>query len=388
MKKAKSQELPACYAMVHSGLEEIASDEITQDFGGKVKRAERSIVVFRVPEIDRSLFNLRTTEDIYLYGWGTGELSFRSSDLESIRKWTERDVDWTRLLQIHHTMRPKPSGKPTFRLVVQMTGEHGYRRIDASKAFWKGLQSHVPASWREADENASVEFWMSIHGDVAVSGIRLSDRTMRHRTWKFEHFPASLRPTVAAAMARLANMKPKQTIVDPFCGAGTILAEAWLLIKRLAAGRLDEWTPTFLGGDIDGHHLKAAETNLRGLGEFDLKTWDARKLPLADESVDRIISNPPFGKQIGTPEQIMPLYHKSIKEMHRVLKPGGIAILLVSDVAAMKDAIRMVPWNQLHFVPIRILGQPAVILGYQKTRVIRPQAEEMRDVHGDEAENE
>jgi len=129
-------------------------------------------------------------------------------------------------------MRPKPQGKPTFRLVVQMTGEHGYRRIDARKAFWKGLQGHLPASWREAEENASIEFWMSIHGDTAVSGIRLSDRTMRHRTYKFEHFAASLRPTVAAAMARLANFKPMQTIVDPFCGAGTLLAEAWLLELR------------------------------------------------------------------------------------------------------------------------------------------------------------
>lgn len=366
--KSKSTDVPACYALVHSGLEEVAAEEIVQDFGGSVKKAERSIVVFRVPEIDRSLFNLRTTEDIYLYAWGTSELSFRAADLDSIRKWTQRDVDWDRLLQIHHALRPKPKGKPTFRLVVQMTGEHGYRRIDARKAFWRGLQEHVPASWREAEENASIEYWLSIHGDTAVAGVRLSDRTMRHRTYKFEHFPASLRPTVAAAMARLARLKPKQTIVDPFCGAGTILAEAWLLIKRLAGGRLEEWTPTLLGGDIDPHHLKAAETNLRGLGDFELKKWDARKLPLETGSVDRVVSNPPFGKQIGTPEEIIPLYHKSVGEMHRVLKPGGIAILLVSDVAAMKDAIRMVPWKQLQFLPIRILGQPAVILVYQKER--------------------
>jgi tRNA (guanine6-N2)-methyltransferase len=367
-KSTKTAELPALYALVHSGLEEVASDEITLDFGGAVKKADKSIVVFRVPEIDRSLFNLRTTEDIYLFAWGTGELSFRAADLDSIRKWTQRDVEWQKLLQIHHSMTPKPKGKPSFRLVVQMTGEHGYRRIDARKAFWQGLQQHIPTSWREADENASIEFWLTIHGDTAVAGIRLSDRTMRHRTYKFEHFAASLRPTVAAAIARLANFKPKQTIVDPFCGAGTILAESWLLIKRLAGGRLDEWTPTLLGGDLDAHHLKAAQTNLRELGPFELKKWDARKLPIGDASVDRVVTNPPFGKQLGTPEEMLPLYHKSIGEMHRVLKPGGIAILLVSDVAAMKDAVRMVPWNQLHFVPIRILGLPAVILGYQKSR--------------------
>ena len=38
---------------------------------------------------------------------------------------------------------------------------------------------------------------------------------MRHRTYKVEHFRASLRPTMAAALAWLADLKPKQVVVDP-----------------------------------------------------------------------------------------------------------------------------------------------------------------------------
>jgi aspartyl protease len=66
-----STELPACYAMVHEGLEDIAAEEIAQLLGGKVKRAGGGIVVFRVNDIDRDLLHLRTTEDVFLYGWGT-----------------------------------------------------------------------------------------------------------------------------------------------------------------------------------------------------------------------------------------------------------------------------------------------------------------------------
>jgi hypothetical protein len=32
----------------------------------------------------------------------------------------------------------------------------------------------------------------------------------------------------------------------------------------------------------------------------------------------------------------------------------------------MKEAINVVGWKQTDYVPIRILGQPAVILGYRK----------------------
>jgi tRNA (guanine6-N2)-methyltransferase len=363
----KSTDTPACYALVHSGLEEIAADEIRDDFRGEVKKAAKSIVVFRVPTIDRHILNLRTTEDVYLFGWGTDELSFRAVDLDSIAKWTRRDADWTSLLKVHHAVRPKHSGKPSYRLVVQMTGEHGYRRIDASKAFRKGLEGVLLPSWREAEENAAIEFWLTIHGSTAVSGIRLSDRTMRHRTYKFEHFAASLRPTVAAAMARLANLKPNQTIVDPFCGAGTILAETLQAIKQASKGNLEFWQPTLIGGDIDPHHLRSAQTNLRNLGDFRLDAWDARRLPLEDASVDRIVSNPPFGKQMSSEKEIGPLYRQAIAEMDRVLKSRGQVVLLTADAPVMKEAINTVGWKQSDFVPIRILGQPAVILGYRKS---------------------
>src|SRR5262249_5307621 len=156
--------------------------ELTRDFGAEVKKAAKGIVVFRPREVDKHLLNLRTTEDLFLFAFGTDELSYRAVDLDSIRKWTERKADWKSLLQAHHQVCPKPRGKPSFRAIVQMTGEHGYRRIDARKAFCQGLSRHVPASWKEVETDASIEFWLTIHGDTAVAGIRLSDRTMRHRT--------------------------------------------------------------------------------------------------------------------------------------------------------------------------------------------------------------
>src|SRR5438067_2514063 len=162
-KQRQAGEPPACYAMVQPGLEPVAADEVVRDLGGEVKRTGPGLVVFRVPDLDESLLRLRTTEDVYLLAWGTDQLTYRAEDQERIRRWTAQ-ADWPGLLRVHHRVHPKPKGKPTYRLVTQMTGEHGYRRADAGKALAQGLAGKLPASWRPAAENAAVEFWLTING--------------------------------------------------------------------------------------------------------------------------------------------------------------------------------------------------------------------------------
>ncbi|MCI0457539.1 MAG: RNA methyltransferase [Gemmataceae bacterium] len=354
-------EPPPCYAMVVPGLEPLAAEEITQDLGGEVKRTSPGLVVFRVPHLDTTVLRLRTVEDVFLLAWGSDQLSYRAEDLERIQRWTARAAPWERLLRIHHEIRPKPKGKPTFRLVTQMTGTHGYRRVDAREALAKGLVGKLPASWRHAEENASVEIWLTIQGATAVCGLRLSDRTMRHRTYKSEHLPASLRPTVAAAMVRLAEIKPSQVVLDPMCGAGTLLAEVLQRPWRPGNGPVQVW-----GGDRDPGALRAAESNLRRLGQTVLTRWDATRLPLPNQSVDRIVSNPPFGKQLSRPEEVGPLYREVLRELDRLLRSGGRAVLLVSDVAALREAATAVGWQRVRALRVRVLGQPATITVWRK----------------------
>jgi tRNA (guanine6-N2)-methyltransferase len=385
MSKPHSEpELPPCYAMVLPGLEEVASEEITQDLGGDVRKTSRGVVVFRVNEIDREVLRLRTTEDVFLYAWGTDQLTYRAADLEKIERWTAREPNWDRLLKIHHAVTPRPKGKPSYRLVTQMSGKHGYLRKHAAAALAKGLAGKLPASWRYADENASVEIWLTIQGKTAVCGLRLSDRTMRHRTWKVEHLPASLRPTLAAALVRLAGTAPGSVFLDPMCGAGTILAEQADVLRSFQRQGM-----VLLGGDQERNALRAAASNLRKLGpnrcrlwseEEDpagpagesrgapalLALWNATRLPLGTGSVDRIVSNPPFGKQIGEPEDIGPLYKAMTREYNRVLRPGGRAVLLVSDPVVLREGLRHTGWKPQRQVPVQILGQRAVITVWRK----------------------
>jgi 23S rRNA G2445 N2-methylase RlmL len=353
--------LPALYAMTHSGLEPVAADEITRDLGGEVKKTARGLVVFRLGELTPDVLKLRTTEDVFLLAWGSDTLTYKADDLHTIRTWTARKPDWDHLFRLHHKIRPKTKGRPTYNLVCQMQGEHGYRRADARAAFVEGLAGKIPRGWQFANENAWLEVWLTVRGKTAVCGVRLSDRTMRHRSYKLEHVPASLRPTAAAAMVRLAGIGPGMTVLDPMCGAGTILAEAVETARRRKGG-----TVQVLGGDIDPNSAFVASQNLEKVGPVGLARWDSTRLPLPSESVDRIVCNPPFGKQLATPAEIGPLYAAAAAEWDRVLKPGGRGVFLVMEQEPLADPLRKRGWSPTRQLRVRLLGQPTVLSVWQK----------------------
>jgi 23S rRNA G2445 N2-methylase RlmL len=184
---------------------------------------------------------------------------------------------------------------------------------------------------------------------------------MRHRSYKLEHRPASLRPTIAAAMIRLAEVRPRHVVLDPMCGAGTLLAERLAVGQQVRGGCAPVW-----GGDLDFSAVRAASVNLRRVGSALLTRWDATRLPLEAGAVDRIVSNPPFGKQLSSPEAVGPLYHAMLREYDRVLRPGGLAVLIVSAAAVLRSAARAVGWKAQRQLSIRVLGQPAAVTVWRK----------------------
>jgi 23S rRNA G2445 N2-methylase RlmL len=358
---ADEQSLPPLYAVTHGGLEPVAADEITRDLGGDVKKTARGLVVFRVESLTPDVLKLRTTEDVFLLAWGSDSLTYKADDLKTIRTWTARKPDWKHLFKLHHQLRPKTKGRPTYNLICQMQGEHGYRRADARQAFVEAMSGHVPNGWQFSNENAWLEVWLTIRSKTAVCGVRLSDRTMRHRAYKLEHIPASLRPTLAAAMVRLAGIGPGMTVLDPMCGAGTILAEAVEVARRRKGEPV-----RVLGGDVDPNAVFVSSQNLEKLGPVSLARWDATRLPLPAASVDRIVSNPPFGKQLATIEEVGPLYHAAAAEWDRVLRPGGRAVLLVMEVELLRGILQGRGWVPVRQLRVRLLGQPTVLSVWQK----------------------
>ena len=94
-----------------------------------------------------------------------------------------------------------------------------------------------------------------------------------------------------------------------------------------------------LGGDIDPNAIFVTSQNLEKVGPADLARWDATALPLETASVDRIVSNPPFGKQLSSIDLIGPLYEAASMEWDRVLRPGGRAVLLAMEQEGLRRTL-------------------------------------------------
>ena len=149
-------------------------------------------------------------------------------------------------------------------------------------------------------------------------------------------------------MILLTEPGENDTFLDPMCGSGTLLAE------RMLAGGYGQ----VLGGDSDARAVEAARQNLAGLGKgWRVARWDAKRLPLETASVDAVATNPPFGKQIGSRQEIEQLYPAFIAEVARVLKSGGRVVILSSQYELIKEAVRGQPELQI------VRGYSVAVLG-------------------------
>jgi len=315
-------------------------------------------VVFRYDDSPHDLLSLRTCEDVFV-------LLYRTDDLPAHRKGAiplfmnvARDSRaWNAALacfqQLHRSVR-----RVTFRVIAQMTGRHGYRRQEVRDAVLTGVQARWPG-WKPVADDAHLEVWTPIVGPWAIVGLRLSGRQMRHRTYKQAHRPASLRPTLAAAMVALSEPRPADRFCDPMCGGGT------LLVERALKGPYK----SLIGGDSTPDALRAAQLNLSAAGVLhDRRTpcalymWDAAALPLRSGSVDVVTANLPFGVKVGSHESNRELYAHFFDQLERVVRPGGRIVLLTSEKELMRQCLHNhTQLQRVREVLVGVLGRAARI---------------------------
>lgn len=142
-----------------------------------------------------------------------------------------------------------------------------------------------------------------------------------------------LPPKLAQIMINLSGAKLDNTILDPFCGSGTIITETMLMgYNRI------------IGSDISGRAISDTKKNIDWIKNnyqlpttnYQLINADATNLSkhIAPNSIDTIITEPYLGPQQSgfdinkTVKELEHLYEKSLMEFKKILKPSGRIVMI------------------------------------------------------------
>ncbi|MFP3895938.1 MAG: methyltransferase [Anaerolineales bacterium] len=350
----------AYYAHTMPGLEKVAGNEIWERLQGasvqgfRRVRDKNGLVLFDYTGDPRNLLGLRTTEDVFIILAHAAEVPRGHRGLSTIYETIRRAPTLRKALSLHkQATDAKPKSHFSFRVISRMASNQPYKRIDLQRRVEKALQRRRRIPWQRVDSGEDIEIWVNLIGSEFICGLRLSDATMRHSTYKTAHIPASLRPSVAAAMVRLSQPQKSDVFLDPMCGAGTILIERGLA----------EYHGLLLGGDTDDEALRAAAENIGPRHKpRQLFRWDACRLALRSHSVDRIVCNPPFGGKSKSLRSLPLLYNDFFREVERVLKPGGLAVILTSKAGLVQHMVKEIATLQIiQDQSLQILGRKAII---------------------------
>lgn len=192
----------------------------------------------------------------------------------------------------------------------------------------------------------------------------------------------SLSPRLARTLVNLSGAAPGQTLLDPFCGSGTVLAEG--LLKSLKC----------VGIDSSRRLIKEARLNLRWASgnlrraSFRLETGDARELrsTLGGGRVDGVATEPILlprlkGRLNFTAAKEMidnasNVYAEALASIATVVKPGGRIVIVVPVVQTIEGSEIYVglegkPLGLTLYQPGPIYFQYPVRLSFESTRWIK-----------------
>jgi tRNA (guanine10-N2)-dimethyltransferase len=132
--------------------------------------------------------------------------------------------------------------------------------------------------------------------------------------------PGTLDPILSRVIVNLSRPSKKITYLDPFCGVGGFAIEAGLM----------GYDP-IICGDIDYHMMKGAVANiyhyLKNRVQAIFYYGDAGRLPFRSNSIDRIATDPPYGRTTSTRGiSRITVITEFLKETIRILVPGGYLV--------------------------------------------------------------
>jgi len=227
------------------------------------------------------------------------------------------------------------------------------------KAVVESMKKSYRTEWFKED-GPLYRIEVSMLKDIATLTIDTSGAGLHKRGYRISGSEAPLKETLAAALVLIARWQPDVTLIDPFCGSGTIPIEAALIGQNIAPGMnrtfVSEQWPTIArehwrearkethdradyqrkldlsGTDISSALIETARKNAAEAGVDHLIHFQARPLSelSSKKKYGKVICNPPYGERLGSIKEVEQLY-RQMGKLFKALDTWSCYILTASD---------------------------------------------------------
>ncbi len=189
-------------------------------------------------------------------------------------------------------------------------------------------------------DGPTTEVHVRLDRDRCTVSIDTSGAPLHKRGYRIAPGSAPLREDLARALARLAGAADAPVVVDPCCGAGTLLVEsawlarrvppghdrafgfmdapgfddaAWRRVRDRALSGVTDARPRLIGSDRDADAIDAARGNLAraNVDWAELAVAPLSQAPAFTEPPSPpgvVLCNPPYGRRVGRAHTLARLY--------------------------------------------------------------------------------
>ena len=197
--------------------------------------------------------------------------------------------------------------------------------------------------FRKTNSDRDIILGIDDDSESAWLGIKISNNPDYH----VEERKGFLRPQLAYILNYISKPTKGDIFLDPFAGSGEIPKSAFNNFKY----------EKFIAIDNDPKIL-----NIRGSDKIHVITDDFFEVNIAENSIDKIVTDPPWGNYDKTLD-IVNFYNRFFEKINRIVKTNGVIVLLISrDIMDVILGYIENKFNLTEQYEIKVWGRPAVIL--------------------------
>jgi tRNA G10 N-methylase Trm11 len=299
-------------AQCTAGLQDFVAEQLAQNFSSvDIEHTEEGLVVFSGADIDTK--KLPYINNIFLI-----LQTLKNEDMDSLLTACVRETCWHQSAQQSISKNEK-----TFRLFLSDEN----KLVSADRAKLDKLITQIEQQCRitHTSHKPDTEFWLfRRRGEIAYFCKRLTKNRMTEKDLN----PGELRPELAKTLCLISEPETKDIFLDPFAGSGAIA-----LARK-------EWAYEMMFvSDIAPEKVQAIKKNIpRTKKPIIVRAADATHLDkIEDGFIDKVVTDPPWGLFDKSIKDVPAFYKNTLQEMCRVVKPGGLIVMLTGQREMIAD---------------------------------------------------